>query len=75
MADNDQITPNNQNQQVASHASFVLRCWSVESGDMRTSLVDVRTGNAYPLADLIQVPELLSHLIAPLTAQNSPGED
>ena len=58
----------------AIHTSFVLRCWVSEVGGVRGRLVDVRTGNAYPLAALEQLPEMVSGLLKPLSGPENKGD-
>ncbi len=43
-------------------ASYVVRCWADEHGQMHAMLVDVRTGASHPVADVNGLPELLHEL-------------
>ena len=45
-------------------ASFVLRCWKGESGQVRARLLDVHSGVSHPLADLADLPGLVDRLLA-----------
>jgi hypothetical protein len=48
-----------RNHNSAFRASFVIWCSIEAIGQMRAHLLDVRTGNEYPLSDLNMLPELL----------------
>lgn len=58
------------------YASFVLRCQISEDGHVRARLVDVRTGNTYPLAALERLPGLVKDLIRPIMGrQDDKGDE
>jgi len=44
-------------------ASFVLRCWTDKQGQVRTQVVDVRTGVSHPVADLEHLAGVLEKLV------------
>ena len=44
-------------------ASFILRCWTADSGEFLSSLMDVRTRATYPLSDVDELPELIRDLM------------
>jgi hypothetical protein len=46
-------------------ASFVLRCVVGSDRQMRAHLLDVRTGNSYPLSDLNKLPQMVELLLKP----------
>ena len=46
------------------YASFILRCWTSDAGQLRARMIDVRSGVSRPLADLAELPGLVRHLMA-----------
>jgi hypothetical protein len=46
------------------YASFILRCWTSDGGELRARLIDVRSGISRPLADLSELPGLIRQLTA-----------
>lgn len=45
------------------YASFVLRCWTCETGQIRARLTDVHSGISYPVTDLADLPGLVRRMV------------
>jgi hypothetical protein len=45
------------------YASFVLRCWTGDLGQIRARLIDVHSGVSRPVNDLAELPGLVRHLV------------
>ncbi len=45
-----------------TYASFVLRCWTGDAGQIRARLIDLNSGVSYAVADLARLPGLVRHL-------------
>ncbi len=45
------------------YASFVLRCWTCEMGQIRARLTDVHSGISYPVTDLADLPGLVRRMV------------
>lgn len=45
------------------YASFVLRCWTGDLGQIHARLIDVHSGVSRPVSDLAELPGLVRHLI------------
>ena len=45
------------------YASFVLRCWTCETGQIRARLTDVHSGISYPVTDLADLPCLVRRMV------------
>ena len=52
------------------HASYILRCWTGDLGQIRARLIDVHSGTTWPVADLVDLPALVRRLMA----QAAPGQ-
>lgn len=46
------------------HASYILRCWTGDLGQIRARLIDVHSGVTWPVADLVDLPGLVQRLMA-----------
>ena len=44
-------------------ASFIVRCWINTANEVHTRLIDVRSGNGYPLANLADLPDVIGRLL------------
>ena len=47
------------------HASYILRCWTGDVGQIRARLIDVHSGATWPVADLVDLPALVRRLMVP----------
>ena len=45
------------------HASYILRCWTGDVGQIRARLIDVHSGATWPVADLVDLPALVRRLM------------
>jgi hypothetical protein len=45
------------------HASYILRCWTGDLGQIRARLIDVHSGVTWPVADLVDLPALVKRLM------------
>lgn len=45
------------------HASYILRCWTGDMGQIRARLIDVHSGVTWPVADLLDLPGLVQRLM------------
>ena len=45
------------------HASYILRCWTGDLGQIRARLIDVHSGTTWPVADLVDLPGLVQRLM------------
>jgi len=54
----------NQEAESPHYASFILRCWTSDLGQIRARLIDVHTGVSRPVTDLDELPGLVRHLVA-----------
>jgi hypothetical protein len=48
----------------SGYASFVLRCWTGQAGQVHARLMDIHTGITHLLGDLGDLPELVQQLVA-----------
>lgn len=55
----------------ARHASYILRCWTGDVGQIRARLIDVHSGVAWPVANLLELPGLVERLMH----QAAPGRE
>ena len=46
-----------------AHASFVLRCWIADEGQVRARLINVRSGISHAVAELSELPGLIGRLV------------
>jgi len=46
------------------YASFILRCWTCETGQIRARLTDVHSGVSCPVTDLADLPRLVRRMVA-----------
>jgi hypothetical protein len=64
MNDNPSHPPPDQEMTTSSHhASYILRCWTGDLGQIRARLIDVHSGVTWPVADLFDLPGLLQRLM------------
>jgi hypothetical protein len=63
--------------EAAHHASFVLRCWTDAAGGVRVRLIEVHSGVSYPLARLVDLPDLVRRLLvrSPVLPDQAPDGD
>jgi hypothetical protein len=52
------------------YASFILRCWMGEEGQLRARLIDIRTGVGHVVGSLALLPDLVRRLVT-----NAPPPD
>ena len=49
------------------HASYILRCWTGDLGQIRARLVDVHSGVTWPVPNLVDLPGLVQRLMVQAT--------
>jgi hypothetical protein len=54
------------------YASFILRCWTGDTGSMHARLIDVHSGVARPVSDLADLPALVRTLVAAAVSPGAP---
>jgi hypothetical protein len=73
MPDAAQRQPSGQeSSEPIQYASFILRCWTSGSGQIRARLIDAQSGISHPVADLADLPEQVRSLMARITPSASP---
>ncbi|HNT78021.1 MAG TPA: hypothetical protein PKH77_23655 [Anaerolineae bacterium] len=68
-------TPESPEAASTRYASFIVRCWQDGEARLRARLVDVNTGVSYPVANLSDLPALLSRLLRQMGALSPPPDD
>jgi hypothetical protein len=62
--------PDNVGIESPRYASFILRCWIGEEGQLRARLIDIRTGVGHIIGNLDLLPDLVHRLVT-----NTPPTD
>jgi hypothetical protein len=52
-------TFDNEDLEPPHYMSFILRCWTSDTGLIRCRLIDVHSGSSCPVADLSDLPDLV----------------
>jgi hypothetical protein len=71
MKETDQLQPHPAGTPgVPQYASFILRCWTGEGGQIHVRLIDVNTGVGQAVADVADLPQhvrrLMSGIVLPV---------
>jgi hypothetical protein len=73
MTDIDQTQlPEAKDSDLPHYASFILRCWTGDKGQIHARLIDVNSGVGRPVADLKDLPDqvrlMMARMVVPGTS-------